>query len=70
MAERRGATPSQVALAWLLARYDRMLLIPGTASVAHLEENLGAIDIALDEEDLAVLATVESRGDPLASHQA
>jgi pyridoxine 4-dehydrogenase len=68
--ERRGATPSQVALAWLLARYDRMLLIPGTASVAHLEENLAAFDVMLDEEDLAALATVESRGDPLASHQA
>jgi len=68
--QRHGATPSQIALAWLLARYDRMLLIPGTAPVAHLEENLAAIDVALDEEDLAALATVESRGDPLASHQA
>jgi aryl-alcohol dehydrogenase-like predicted oxidoreductase len=70
VAERHRATPSQVALAWLLARYDRMLLIPGTASVAHLEENLAAIDVVLDEEDLAALATVASRGDPLASHQA
>ena len=70
VAERHGATPSQVALAWLLARYDRMLLIPGTASVAHLEENLAAIDVTLDETDLAALATVESRGDPLASHEA
>jgi pyridoxine 4-dehydrogenase len=70
VAARHGATVSQVALAWLLARYDRMLLIPGTVSVAHLEENLAAIDVALDEEDLAALATVESRGDPLASHQA
>jgi len=70
VAERHGASASQVALAWLLARYDRMLLIPGTASVAHLEENLAAIDITLDEADLAELATVESRGDPLASHEA
>jgi pyridoxine 4-dehydrogenase len=70
VAERHGATPAQVALAWLLARYDRMLLIPGTVSVAHLEENLAAIDVMLDDEDLAALATVESRGDPLASHQA
>jgi pyridoxine 4-dehydrogenase len=69
VAERHRATPSQVALAWLLARYHRMLLIPGTASVAHLEENLAAIEV-LDEEDLAALATVASRGDPLASHQA
>jgi pyridoxine 4-dehydrogenase len=70
VAARHGATASQVALAWLLARYERMLLIPGTASVAHLEENLAAVDVALDAEDLAALATVESRGDPLASHQA
>ena len=69
VAERHGATPSQVALAWLLARYDRMLLIPGTASVAHLEENLAAIDVALDADDLAALATVASRADPLASRQ-
>ncbi len=70
VAERHGASASQVALAWLLARYERMLLIPGTVSVAHLEENLAAIDVTLDEEDLAALATVESRGDPLAAHQA
>ena len=55
VAEKHGATPSQVALAWLLARYDRMLLIPGTTSVAHLEENLAAADVELDEDDLATL---------------
>ncbi len=65
VAERHGATPSQVALAWLLARYDRMLLIPGTTSVAHLEENLAAIDLTLDDADLLALEAVESRGDPL-----
>jgi aryl-alcohol dehydrogenase-like predicted oxidoreductase len=68
VAQRHGATPSQVALAWLLARYERMLLIPGTASVGHLEENLAAGELVLDEHDLAALATVESRGDPLAAH--
>jgi pyridoxine 4-dehydrogenase len=68
--QRRGATAAQVALAWLLTRYERMLLIPGTASVAHLEENLAAIDLALDEHDLATLATVGSRGDLLASREA
>jgi aryl-alcohol dehydrogenase-like predicted oxidoreductase len=36
VADKHGATPSQIALAWLLARYDRMLLIPGTSSVTHL----------------------------------
>ena len=43
VADKHGATPAQIALAWLLARYDRMLLIPGTSSIAHLEENMGAI---------------------------
>ena len=56
---KHGATPSQVALAWLLARYDRMLLIPGTTSVAHLEENLAAADVELDADDLAALEAVE-----------
>ena len=41
--------------AWLLARYERMLLIPGTSSVAHLEENMAAAAIELDADDLAVL---------------
>jgi pyridoxine 4-dehydrogenase len=58
VAEKHGATPAQVALAWLLARSERILLIPGTTSVAHLEENLAAADLALDEEDLAALEAV------------
>jgi pyridoxine 4-dehydrogenase len=65
VAEKHGATTSQVALAWLLARYERMLLIPGTTSVAHLEENLAAIDLQLDADDLAELDTVEQTGRPL-----
>ena len=43
------ATPSQVALAWLLARSPVMLPIPGTSSVKHLEENLAAAELKLDE---------------------
>jgi aryl-alcohol dehydrogenase-like predicted oxidoreductase len=66
VAERHDATPSQIALAWLLARYERMLLIPGTTSVAHLEENLAASDLQLDTGDLAELDTVEQVGRPLA----
>jgi aryl-alcohol dehydrogenase-like predicted oxidoreductase len=69
VAERHGATPSQVALAWLLARYDRMLLIPGTTSVAHLEENLAAGDLELDEEDLATLEQVTQLGNPMAASE-
>jgi aryl-alcohol dehydrogenase-like predicted oxidoreductase len=65
VAEKHGATSSQIALAWLLARYDRMLLIPGTTSVAHLEENLAAIDVELDEADLTELDAVEQVGRPL-----
>jgi pyridoxine 4-dehydrogenase len=59
VASKHGATPSQIALAWLLAQYDRILLIPGTTSVAHLEENLAAGEIELDEADLEALEAVE-----------
>ena len=65
VADRHGATASQVALAWLLARYERMLLIPGTTSVAHLEENLAAIDVALDADDLAELEGAQQSDRPL-----
>ena len=66
VADKHSATPSQIALAWLLARYDRMLLIPGTSSVAHLEENLAAADVELDDDDLAALEAVEQVGRPRA----
>lgn len=49
-AERLGITPAQVALAWTLRLAPNVLLIPGTSSVRHLEENLAAADIELDEE--------------------
>jgi aryl-alcohol dehydrogenase-like predicted oxidoreductase len=61
VAAKHGVTASQVALAWLLAQYDRLLLIPGTKSVAHLEENMAVLDIALDEDDLTRLAKVEEK---------
>jgi aryl-alcohol dehydrogenase-like predicted oxidoreductase len=64
VAARHGASPSQVALAWLLAHYDRMLLIPGTSSVAHLEENLRAGEVALDGDDLAALDGAAQIGGP------
>jgi pyridoxine 4-dehydrogenase len=54
----RGATPSQVALAWLLQRSPAMLPIPGTASLAHFEENLGAAAIDLADEELRSLAAL------------
>jgi len=58
IAERLGASPAQVALAWLLAQAPTVLLIPGTSSLAHLEENLAASGLTLDEEDLAALDQV------------
>ena len=72
VASRRGITPSQVALAWLLHRDERILLIPGTSSVAHLEENLAVGDVSLDAEDLERLEEVEQIGNPLevAGHDA
>jgi aryl-alcohol dehydrogenase-like predicted oxidoreductase len=67
VAERRGITVTQVALAWLLFRYERMLLIPGTSSVQHLEENMASEDVELDEQDLAELENATQLGDPLAA---
>jgi pyridoxine 4-dehydrogenase len=54
-ATRLGVTTAQVALAWLLAQAPLVLLIPGTSSLGHLEENLAAADVVLDAEALAVL---------------
>jgi pyridoxine 4-dehydrogenase len=54
-AQRLGALPSQIALAWLLALAPNILLIPGTSSPQHLEENLAAADLVLDDEALAGL---------------
>jgi aryl-alcohol dehydrogenase-like predicted oxidoreductase len=55
-----GATPMQVALAWLLARSPNLLLIPGTSSTAHLAENCGAAELALTDEVKAALDTLAS----------
>jgi aryl-alcohol dehydrogenase-like predicted oxidoreductase len=69
VATKHAATLTQVALAWLLSRYERILLIPGTTSVDHLEENLATYDVHLDEEDLAALDAVQPIPAPHASHQ-
>ena len=55
VAQRLGATPMQVALAWLLARAPNMLLIPGTSSTGHLKENLAAAELVLADDVLAEL---------------
>ena len=56
ISEKTKATPAQVAIAWLLARSPAMVPIPGTGSIAHLEENMGAAKLKLSKEDLAALA--------------
>jgi pyridoxine 4-dehydrogenase len=55
LAVRLGATPAQVALAWLLDLAPNILLIPGTRTVGHLAENLGAADVRLDDAGRAEL---------------
>jgi aryl-alcohol dehydrogenase-like predicted oxidoreductase len=67
VAAKHAASPAQIALAWLLARYERMLLIPGTSSVPHLEENMAAASIALDEDDLVALDRLVRRAEARSS---
>ncbi len=61
VAESLGRTPAQVGLAWLLRHAPNVLLIPGTASVDHLEANVAAGTITLDDATMATLDAVESR---------
>ena len=67
VAARREATPSQIALSWLLHRSERILLIPGTSSISHLEENIAAGEIELDERDMRRLQDASQLGDPMAA---
>ena len=66
LAVRKGATPAQIALAWLLAQKPWIVPIPGTTKLHRLEENLGAVSVALSGEDLAeidiALAKISSQG--------
>jgi pyridoxine 4-dehydrogenase len=55
IAQRRGATPSQIALAWLLRRSPLMLPIPGTLSIDHMRENLAALQLELSDEEYDAL---------------
>jgi pyridoxine 4-dehydrogenase len=55
VAERLGVSPAQVGLAWLLAHRENVLLIPGTSSVAHLDDNMKVADIVLSDDDIAEL---------------
>ena len=61
IAHAHDAAPSQVALAWVLKRSPVMLPIPGTGNLAHLEENMAAVNITLSDEDFQALDTVQRR---------
>ena len=63
VAARLGATPMQVALAWLLRRSPNILLIPGTSSVEHLRQNLAAAGLVLPEQEVRVLDAVGGAAD-------
>jgi pyridoxine 4-dehydrogenase len=64
VAKKLGATPMQVALAWLLHRSPNILLIPGTSSVTHLRENLAVADLKLPADSLSVLDKIAADGTP------
>ena len=69
VAKRIGATPMQVALAWLLRRSPNILLIPGTSSVGHLRENLAAAELELRDDAMTELNGIAARSDaPAAAH--
>ena len=62
IAEKHNASPSQIALAWLLKRSPVMLPIPGTGKVKHLEENVAAAAIELSDADFATLDRIGRKG--------
>jgi len=59
VAQKHGATPQQIALAWLLHHAENILLIPGTSKVKHLEENMKTADIQLSADDMATLDKIK-----------
>jgi aryl-alcohol dehydrogenase-like predicted oxidoreductase len=62
IAARKGCTPGQIALAWVLAQGDDIVAIPGTKRMRYLEENLAAIDVALSADDLADIDKAAPKG--------
>jgi aryl-alcohol dehydrogenase-like predicted oxidoreductase len=62
IAEEKGVTPGQLALAWVMAQGEDIVPIPGTTTVRHLEENVAAVDIELTPEDLRRIDEVAPRG--------
>lgn len=68
VAARLGATPMQVALAWLLRRAPNILLIPGTSSLAHLRENLAAAELHLPDDAMSDLDRISADATPANGH--
>ena len=62
LADGKGCTPGQLALAWVLAQGDDVVPIPGTKRVTYLEENVGALEVSLSHDDLAALEQAVPRG--------
>ena len=62
LAQAKGCTPAQLALAWVLAQGDDIVPIPGTKRRKYLEENVGALDIELSADDLARIDRVLPKG--------
>jgi aryl-alcohol dehydrogenase-like predicted oxidoreductase len=62
LAHSKGCTPSQLALAWLLAQGDHIVPIPGTSSIERLEENAGAVKVTLSKSDLAAIEAIAPKG--------
>jgi aryl-alcohol dehydrogenase-like predicted oxidoreductase len=62
IADKHNASPSQIALAWLLKRSPVMLPIPGTGKVKHLEDNVAAAGITLSDADFATLDKIGKQG--------
>lgn len=58
MADKKGITPAQLALAWLLAQAENIVPIPGTRKISRLEENLAAVEITLEKSDVAALSEI------------
>ena len=57
IAQAHSATPAQIALGWLLKRSPKMIPIPGTSSIVHLEENVAASGIEISQEEFETLNT-------------
>jgi aryl-alcohol dehydrogenase-like predicted oxidoreductase len=62
IAKKKQVTPAQLAIAWLLARGEDIVPIPGSKSIAHLEENIGAVNIELTRDDLARIDEIAPKG--------